>query len=319
MNVLVTGGAGFIGSNFVKFLTLKRPLVKIRVLDSITYAGNIQNLQPLVASNQIEFIKGDICDAESVSEALENVDVVYNFAAESHVDRSIKSSFNFIKSNVLGVENLLFHSLRMGVKQFIQISTDEVYGSVENSSANEDFPLLPNSPYAASKASADLICRSYHQTYGMDIKVTRCTNNYGNNQYPEKLIPLAIKRISSNKIFPVYGNGKNVREWIDVRDHCKGILLVSEKGTSGSVYNIGSGEEFTNLEILSKILFHLKQSHSLLQFVEDRLGHDFRYSLDSSKIREELGFSCDYQLETSLFDLINNFRESTGREFQNHD
>jgi dTDP-glucose 4,6-dehydratase len=288
---------------------MKRPLVKIRVLDSITYAGNIQNLQPLIANNQIDFIKGDVCDAGSVSEALKNIDVVYNFAAESHVDRSIESSINFIKSNVLGVENLLYHSLRMGVKQFIQISTDEVYGSVENGSANEDFPLLPNSPYAASKASADLICRSYHQTHGMDIKVTRCTNNYGNSQYPEKLIPLAIKRISSNEMFPVYGNGQNVREWIDVRDHCKGILLVSDRGTSGSVYNIGSGEEFTNLEILSKILFHLKKSDNLLQFVDDRLGHDFRYSLDSSKIRKELGFSCDYQLETSLLDLIKDFHE----------
>ena len=303
MNYLVTGGAGFIGSHFVDYLIEKDPHAQILVLDKLTYSGNLQNLDKAMESGRVRFSNGDISDPQIVSSSTRNIDFVINFAAETHVDKSIESSSDFIRSNVLGVEVLLREALNSGVKTFLQVSTDEVYGSLANDSADESFALLPNSPYAASKASADLICRSFHKTYGMDIRISRCTNNYGIRQFPEKLIPLVIQHVRENRGIPVYGNGLNRREWIHVLDHCEGIYLVLHRGRPGEIYNIGSGEEFSNLEIVSKILEVMSASKELITYVPDRPGHDWRYSLNSKKIQLGLSFKCTRSLSETLPEL----------------
>ena len=294
MNVLITGAAGFIGSNFTKIFIRKHPDYKIIVLDKLTYAGNIKNLESVM--DKITFIKGDICDEKLVKEIFikYNIDGVINFAAETHVDNSIKNSFVFTKTNVLGTHNLLETARNVWQdkkNKFVQISTDEVYGQLgETGYFTENSQINPSSPYSASKASADAIAMSYYKTYGMNINVTNCSNNYGANQYDEKLIPHMIKLASKNEKLPVYGNGMNVRDWLYVDDHCEAIDLVFHKGKPGERYNIGGNNEKRNIDIVKIILRELGKSEDLISYVPDRKGHDYRYAIDASKIRKELGF-----------------------------
>ena len=286
MRVLVTGGAGFIGSNFVELaLTDQFPEISsVIVLDKLTYAGKLSNLSSVENNPNFEFIKGDICDVELVNELIGRVDAVINFAAESHVDRSIENSAEFITTNVLGTQVLLDAAKNLKLKKFVQVSTDEVYGSILEGSWNEDEPLLPNSPYSASKAAADLLVRAYFVTHGLNVNITRCSNNFGPKQDPEKLIPHFILKLSRGEKVPVYGDGLNVRDWLFVDDHCQGIYLALTKGVPGEIYNIGGGTELTNLELTEKLLSLLKRDKELINFVQDRLGHDRRYSVNSSKI-----------------------------------
>lgn len=312
MRLLVTGGAGFIGSNYVRRIldgTLSG-IESVVVLDKMTYAGNRSNL-PHEISGQFQFIEGDICDQELFRSLLADVDSVINFAAESHVDRSIRDPSVFIKTNIEGVNSMLQVMKSMRSKRFVQISTDEVYGSIEKGSWDESEPLIPNSPYAASKASAELLVRAYNRTYGLDTRITRCSNNYGPYHYPEKLIPLFITNILKNKKVPLYGTGLNVRDWLHVDDHCQGIhkVLFSEK--SGEVFNIGGGEELTNLDITKLILEEMECNQSMIQSVEDRLGHDFRYSVDWSKIQSQLGYNPKVKFIDGIRDTIMWYRENT--------
>ena len=304
MRVLVTGGAGFIGSNFVRMIldgSLKG-YTKVTVLDKLTYAGSLSNLTTLSADN---FVLGDICDQGLVEDLAAEHDVIVNFAAESHVDRSISSPKEFLLTNVLGTQTLLEAARLRKIKTFIQISTDEVYGSIDRGSSKETDLLLPNSPYAASKASADLLSRSYYKTFGLDVRVTRCTNNYGPNQYPEKIIPLFITNLIENIQIPVYGSGQNSRDWLHVEDHCRGIDKVLFHGSPGQVYNIGGGTELTNLELTHIILKLMGKSESLINFVPDRLGHDFRYSIDDNKIEETLNYKPLVKFSDGLVKTIN--------------
>lgn len=289
MRVLVTGGAGFIGSHFVYRLIQESDISKIIILDKITYAGDLSNLAQAMNSPKVSFYRNDICAAKDVEDIFSDIDAVVNFAAESHVDRSISNSEDFIVTNILGTRSLLEICRKRGIR-FLQVSTDEVYGSIETGHWDESFPLEPNSPYSASKASADLLVRSYHKTYGADTIITRCSNNYGPNQFPEKLIPTAIIRLLEGRKIPIYGTGENVRDWLHVSDHCEGIYLALIKGKSGQIYNFGANEEKTNLEIARGILQYFGQNDSELEFVEDRLGHDFRYSVSIKKSSKELGF-----------------------------
>ena len=306
MKVLVTGGAGFIGSNFVRLVlsNSEASIQAITVLDKLTYAGTLTNLAGL-PKDAFEFIQGDICDQSLVSELGNRHDVIINFAAESHVDRSINSARDFMTTNIVGAQTLL-ETLRFGtVQTIIQVSTDEVYGSIENGSWDENFPLNPNSPYAATKASADLIARSYSKTYGVDVRITRCSNNYGPNQFPEKIIPLFITSLRDNRKIPLYGNGQNYREWLHVEDHCRAILKVLTNGKSGEIYNIGGGTEFSNKDLTMKILNLMNKDESCIEYVEDRLGHDFRYSVNSRKILDQLGFTPKINFENGILDTIN--------------
>ncbi len=293
MKILVTGGCGFIGSNFVLFMLESYPDVSIVNLDLLTYAGNLENLQDAKPyGKRHQFIRGDIANRVLVDSLLsERPDAVINFAAESHVDRSIMDSSAFVQTNVLGVQVLLDGCRKHEIARFIQISTDEVYGSLGSEGAfTEETALAPNSPYAASKAAADLLVRSYHETYGMDVVVTRCSNNYGPLQFPEKLIPLMITNAIGDKELPVYGDGLNVRDWIHVQDHCRAIDLILRKGCSGRIYNIGAENELPNLEIVRYILRRLGKPESLIKFVKDRPGHDRRYAMDATKLKQELGW-----------------------------
>ena len=305
MRLLVTGGAGFIGSNYVRMLVNGelKGISKIIVLDKLTYSGNKQNLNDLDSSS-FEFIQGDICDSELVSNLSKQVDAIVNFAAESHVDRSIDSSREFFQTNVLGVQTLLESARKSDVGIFLQVSTDEVYGSITEGSWDENFPLKPNSPYAASKASADLISQAYHRTYGMDVRITRCSNNYGPYQYPEKVIPLFITNLIQDKKVPLYGQGLNFRDWLHVTDHCRGIHLVLTKGRPGDVFNIGGGRELSNLELTRVILQAMGASEEKIEKVADRLGHDFRYSLNIGKIEKELGYKPEVRFEEGISQTI---------------
>jgi dTDP-glucose 4,6-dehydratase len=305
MRLLVTGGAGFIGSNFVRRIVdgTFSGISQVTVLDKLTYAGTLENLEILPA-NSFEFIRGDISDPGLVSDLVKLNDAIVNFAAESHVDRSITGARDFIETNVLGVQNLLAAALTNEVKTFVQISTDEVYGTISKGSWDEDFPLLPNSPYSASKASADLICRSYHRTFGMDVRVTRCSNNYGPYQFPEKIIPLFITNLIEGKKVPLYGKGLNVRDWLHVDDHCQGIFAVLTAGKPGNIYNIGGGRELTNRELTDLILRKFSRDESSIEYVADRLGHDLRYSVSHEKITRELGYQPKIQFEEGLEQTI---------------
>ncbi len=296
---LVTGGAGFIGSNFIRYLFAKYPDVRVINLDKLTYAGNLDNLRDVEDNPNYRFVKGDICDEKVVEEVMPGVDVVVNFAAESHVDRSIGAPGDFIRTDMFGVFVLLEAAKRHGVKKFVQISTDEVYGSIEDGSFKETDPLMPSSPYSASKAGGDRLAYSYYVTYGMPVVITRCSNNFGPYQYPEKLIPLFITNALDDKELPIYGDGLNVRDWIYVEDHCSAIDVVMRKGEDGEVYNIGAGNEKTNLEITEYILDKLGKPRSLMTFVKDRPGHDRRYSLDWSKIKR-LGWSPSRSFEQAM-------------------
>jgi len=322
--LLVTGGAGFIGSNFIRFVLRERPGWRIINLDKLTYAGNLENLLDVEDHPGYRFVKGDICDRALVHGLLSGEhpatitslpNIIVNFAAESHVDRSILDASPFVETNVLGTQVLLeaARTLWLGSgsqgsqpRLFVQVSTDEVYGSIEVGSFTEDSPLQPNSPYAASKAAADLLCRAYHRTYGLPVVVTRSSNNYGPYQFPEKLIPLLIQNALEGKPLPVYGKGENVRDWLYVEDNCRAILMVIEGGRPGEIYNIGGGCERRNIEVV-ELLCEILRAHPRtrhltpqVQFVQDRPGHDFRYSLDSSKIQRELGWTPSTPLEAGL-------------------
>ena len=311
MRILVTGGAGFIGSNYVRRIAdgTLGGISKVTVLDKLTYAGTLSNLSE-VPADSYEFVEGDICDAELVGKLVSENDLVVNFAAESHVDRSINGAKDFVVTNVLGTQTLLDAVRKSDVKTYLQVSTDEVYGSIKNGSWPETDPLLPNSPYAASKASADLICRSYFKTHGMDIRVTRCSNNYGRNQFPEKVIPLFVTNLIDNKKVPVYGSGLNVRDWLHVDDHCQGIHLALTKGKAGEIYNIGGGTELNNLELTDKILDIMGKGEESIEYVEDRKGHDLRYSVDITKISNELGYAPQVDWEFGLKETINWYQEN---------
>jgi dTDP-glucose 4,6-dehydratase len=305
---LVTGGAGFIGSNFVERLISNGE--SVRVLDKLTYAGNLKNIQGFIDRGQLDFFHGDICDPVIVREAMESVDVVVNFAAESHVDRSIDSSAEFVRTNVLGTENLLAHALVFNTKVFIQVSTDEVYGSIKDGSWLEDSPLKPNSPYSASKAAADLLAFSYYKTHGLDIRITRCCNNYGPMQLPEKIIPSFITKLMKHEKVPLYGDGRNVREWIHVEDHCSAIELVINEGKPGEVYNIGSGLELENIELANLLLKVFNLESDFIRMVEDRKGHDYRYSVDSRKI-QSLGHKSKREFKEGLLETIVWYQNNT--------
>ena len=306
--LLVTGGAGFIGSNFVHYLVNSEDAqsggLQIIVLDVLTYAGNLENLKGLPEKAQVRFVEGDVRNWQIVEELVKNSDEVIHFAAESHVDRSISEPGIFIDTNVKGTLNLLDAS-KMHKKRMVLVSTDEVYGSLESGFAKEEDILNPSSPYSASKASADLLALAYHRTYGLDVIVTRCSNNYGARQYPEKLIPLTIKRIIDGKKIPVYGQGTNIRDWIHVEDHCEGLYLALSKGSPGRIYNFGDVDQITNIEIVSQLLTIMNQSTDLIEFVEDRLGHDFRYAIDASRARNELGWKAQKNLLSALPEVVN--------------
>lgn len=303
MKVLVTGGAGFIGANFVKYMLKQHPDYKIVNLDLLTYAGNLETLKDVENNPNYKFVKGDIADREFITELFEKekFDCVVNFAAESHVDRSILNPDIFVHTNIQGTQVLLDASKDTGVEKFVQISTDEVYGTLgETGLFTEKTPLAPNSPYSASKASADFLVRAYHKTYGMNTNITRCSNNYGPYQFPEKLIPLMIINALENKDLPVYGDGLNIRDWLYVEDHCIAIDLVIHKGKSGEVYNIGGNNERTNIDIVKTILKELGKPESLIKFVKDRPGHDRRYGIDATKIRTELGWEPKTNFESGI-------------------
>ena len=305
MNLLVTGGAGFIGSNFIRYMLRAHPDYRIVNLDSLTYAGNLNNLKDCDSSPRYLFVRGDICDSPLVNSVMEEhvIDTVIHFAAESHVDRSIADASAFVKTNILGTYTLLEAARQHALHRFIHISTDEVYGSIPEGSFRETDVLSPSSPYSSSKAGSDLLALSYFTTFNLPVIVTRCTNNFGPYQFPEKLIPLFVTNLIDGKKVPVYGTGKNVRDWIHVDDHCQAVDLLLDKGNYGEIYNIGGENEKTNLEITEKILTLLKKDDSMIEHVQDRPGHDFRYSLDCSKIRAlgwKPGHSFDEGLEETL-------------------
>ena len=299
MKIIVTGGAGFIGSNFVKFLMDNYPDDSVHVLDKLTYAGNPANLAPFKERANYSFTMGDICDSEVVREVLHGADAVVNFAAETHVDRSITDPDAFIRTDILGTHTLLEAVRQMGIGRYVQISTDEVYGSIETGSFKEGDALSPSSPYSAGKASGDLLTLSYFKTYKLPVVITRSSNNYGPNQYPEKVIPLFVTNALENRELPLYGDGLNVRDWIYVEDNCRAVDMVLRKGADGEIYNIGSGHEKPNIEITRLILKYTHQPESLIKYVEDRKGHDRRYSVDFTKIRE-LGWAPVTDFESGL-------------------
>lgn len=302
LRLLVTGGAGFIGSNFVHYILREHLDWEVVNLDRLTYAGNLENLKDVKNDSRYRFILGDIADREPIDKLFsQGFDVVVNFAAESHVDRSILDASPFMRTNVQGPQVLLEGARQHRVKLFLQVSTDEVYGSLgAEGKFNEESPLLPSSPYSASKAAADLLCRAYQQTYGLPVIITRCSNNYGPYQFPEKLIPLTITNALEEKPIPVYGDGLNVRDWIHVEDHCYALDLVIQRGKQGEIYNIGADNERMNLEMVRRILDIVQKPPSLITFVSDRPGHDRRYALDTTKIRRELGWEPKHSFEEAL-------------------
>ncbi len=306
MKILITGGAGFIGSNFIQYMLNTHENMEIINLDLLTYCGNLENLKKIEDNPNYNFINGDITDKNLVLEIVQdNVDAIINFAAETHVDRSIQSPDIFVKTNVLGTQTLLEVANDQEIDKYIQISTDEVYGTLgKEGYFTEETPLQPNSPYSASKAGADLLVRSYNETYGLKTNITRCSNNYGPYQYPEKLIPLMINNALANKSLPIYGDGLNVRDWLHVHDHCRAIDLVLNKGKSGEIYNIGGNNEKTNIEIVNLILKALNKPKSLIEYVEDRLGHDRRYAIDFSKINKELNWKPEFTFEKGIEETI---------------
>jgi len=301
MKLLVTGGVGFIGSNFIRHIRQEHPDWEITNLDKLTYAGNLENLKDIQDQPGYHFVKGDIADRKLVDKLLsQGFDVIVNFAAESHVDRSILDASPFIETNVKGTQVLLEGAKKHGIQRFIQVSTDEVYGSIDSGRFTEESPLSPNSPYSASKTAADLLCRAYFKTHHVPAIVTRCTNNFGPYQFPEKLIPLAVTNALEDKPVPVYGDGLNIRDWIFVTDHCRALDAVIQKGKPGVIYNIGSGNEKTNLELIRKLLELLDKPQSLIQFVTDRPAHDRRYALNCARIATELGWKPAYSFEKAL-------------------
>ncbi|WKD33130.1 dTDP-glucose 4,6-dehydratase [Streptomyces xanthophaeus] len=310
MRILVTGGAGFIGSEFVRQQLAADATAQITVFDKLTYSGVEANLAPVADHPGYTFVKGDICDADAVDQVMPGHDVVVHFAAESHVDRSIAGAGPFVMTNVVGTQVLLDSARKHGVGRFVHISTDEVYGSITEGSWTEEWPLVPNSPYSASKASSDLLALAYARTHGMDVVVTRCSNNYGHYQFPEKVIPLFVSNLMDGKKVPLYGNGGNVRDWLHVSDHCRGIDLAMRKGRAGEVYNIGGGTELTNKELTGVLLEAAGLGWDMVEHVEDRKGHDLRYSIDISKIGAELGYAPQVTFEDGIKATIEWYREN---------
>jgi dTDP-glucose 4,6-dehydratase len=314
VKILVTGGAGFIGSNFVR-RTLQDAYpelagAEIVVLDSLTYSGNLENLQSVADSPRYSFVRGDIRDSDLLDGIVPNVDAVVHFAAESHVDRSVRDASPFVETNVLGTQRLLDAALRGNLTRFVHVSTDEVYGSIAVGSWDETQPLEPNSPYSASKAGSDLIARSYYQTHGLNLSITRCSNNYGPYHFPEKVIPLFITNLIDDRHVPLYGDGRNVRDWLHVDDHTRGIALVLSGGRAGEVYNIGGGTELSNRELTERLLAATGRDWSYVDQVADRLGHDLRYSVDITKIRSELGYEPVVPFEAGLAEVVAWYRDN---------
>jgi dTDP-glucose 4,6-dehydratase len=318
---LVTGGAGFIGSNLVRHLLAERPEVEVVTLDALTYAGHLENLKGAIDHPRHRFVRGDICDGPLVADVMDAVDVVFNLAAESHVDRSIVADQPFVRTNVVGTATLLAAALEVGVGRFVQISTDEVYGelpwvdpgrvgdpSMGVSRFTEETRLAPRSPYAATKAAADHLALAYHTTHGLDVVITRSSNNYGPYQFPEKLIPLMVRVALSDASLPVYGDGLNVRDWLHVEDHCRGLVAAAERGRAGRVYNFGGDAERTNLDVVRAILAHLGKPESLLTFVDDRPGHDRRYAVDFARATSELGWSPATRFDEGLAETVDWYR-----------
>lgn len=302
-SILVTGGAGFIGSNFVRYMINKYPHYRILVLDALTYAGNRENLADLERNPRFFFYHGNICDKEVVDNLVSNVDAIVNFAAETHVDRSIHEAESFVKTDVLGTMTLLEAAKKYKIERYLQISTDEVYGSIDEGSFTENHPLMPNSPYSSSKAGGDMMVRAYYVTYGTPTLITRASNNYGPYQYPEKLIPLFVTNAMDNIPLPLYGDGMNVRDWLYVIDHCEAVDAVLHHGRVGEVYNIGGGNEKTNVDITGRILKTLNKPESLIKKVADRPGHDRRYSVDCSKIAN-IGWKPRYRFDEAIVETI---------------
>lgn len=314
MKLLVTGGAGFIGSNFVR-RTLEDVYpgledAEVVVLDALTYSGNLTNLASVAHSPRYTFIKGDIRDGGLLDELLGSIDAIVHFAAESHVDRSVRDATIFVETNVLGTQQLLDAALRNDVARFVHVSTDEVYGSIAEGSWSEERPLEPNSPYSASKAGSDLLARSYHRTHGMNVSITRCSNNYGPYHFPEKVIPLFVTNLIDGRHVPLYGSGENVRDWLHVDDHTRGIAMVLVNGRPGEIYNIGGGTELSNTELTQLLLDATGSDWSSVDRVEDRKGHDLRYSVDISKITAELGYRPQVSFSQGLADVVAWYREN---------
>jgi dTDP-glucose 4,6-dehydratase len=308
MKILVTGGAGFIGSNFVR-RTLQDAYpgiegAEVVVLDSLSYSGNLENLAPVADSTRYSFVQGDIRDSDLLDQLFPAVDAVVHFAAESHVDRSVRDSGIFVETNVLGTQRLLDAALRNDLKRFVHVSTDEVYGSIAEGSWDESRPLEPNSPYSASKAGSDLLARSYYRTHGLNISITRCSNNYGPYHFPEKVIPLFVTNLIDDKHVPLYGEGDNIRDWLHVDDHTRGIAMVLVNGRAGEIYNIGGGTELTNKELTQLLLDATGKNWSYVDRVQDRLGHDLRYSVDIGKIQAELGYEPQVPFAQGLSDVV---------------
>jgi dTDP-glucose 4,6-dehydratase len=309
MRLLVTGGAGFIGSHYVRTLLTERDDVEVTVYDKLTYAGNLANLSPVADSPRYRFVQGDICDATLLDEVLPGHDAVVNFAAESHVDRSISGAADFVVTNVLGAQTVFDAALRNGTPRVVHVSTDEVYGSIPVGEFKETDVLEPNSPYSAAKAGADLIARAYHVTHGLNISTTRCSNNYGPYQFPEKVMPLFVTNLIDGKSVPLYGDGLNVRDWLYVDDHCRGIQLVLDKGAPGEVYNIGGGVELTNKELTQRLLDACGATWDSVTYVEDRKGHDRRYAIDDTKLRG-LGYAPGTTFDEGLASTVQWYRDN---------
>jgi dTDP-glucose 4,6-dehydratase len=309
MRILVTGGAGFIGSHYVRTLLTERDDVEVTVYDKLTYAGNLANLAPVAQSPRYRFVQGDIVDARLLDEVLPGHDAVVNFAAETHVDRSISGAADFVVTNVLGAQTVFDACLRHDVARVVHVSTDEVYGSIPEGEFRETDRLDPNSPYSAAKAGGDLLARAYHVTHGLNITTTRCSNNYGPYQFPEKLIPLFVTNLIDGKTVPLYGDGLNVRDWLYVDDHCRGIALVLDKGAPGEFYNIGGGVEMTNKELVGHLLDACGATWESVEYVEDRKGHDRRYAIDDAKLRA-LGYAPRASFDTGLAETVRWYRDN---------
>ncbi|MDA7565881.1 dTDP-glucose 4,6-dehydratase [Pontimonas sp.] len=314
MKLFVTGGAGFIGSNFVRMVINDAIAglegADVTVFDALTYSGTLSNLESVAGSDRFTFVEGDIRNVEAVADALPGHDSIVHFAAESHVDRSVTDSRIFVDTNVLGTQTLLDAALKLDISRFVHVSTDEVYGSIDEGSWDEFEPLLPNSPYAASKAASDLLVRSYFVTHGLNVSITRCSNNYGTHHFPEKLIPLFITNLLDDKKVPLYGDGQNVRDWLHVDDHCRGIALVLNKGAAGEIYNIGGGTELSNTELTHLLLDALGKDESSITPVADRKGHDRRYSVDIGKISRELGYIPQVPFSDGLAAVVDWYRDN---------
>jgi dTDP-glucose 4,6-dehydratase len=311
MKLLVTGGAGFIGSNFIRYILKKYPEYEIINLDKLTYAGNLDNLKDIEGSERYEFVKGDVCDEKIVDEVVgRGVDAILNYAAESHVDRSITNPKDFIMTEFVGTFTLLEAAKKHGIKKYVQISTDEVYGSIDEGEFTEETPYAPNSPYSASKAGGDHLCRAYHVTYDMPVIVTHSCNVYGPYQYPEKIIPLFSTNILRGKKVPLYGDGKHVREWLYTEDHCRAVDVILHKAKGGDVYNIGSGYEITNVELTQMVLDEFGVGDEAIEYVDDRLGHDRRYAIDFTKLKTELGWEPTYTFNEALTDTVKWYQDN---------